>query len=154
MLPSVPIFPVYNFFRQNIWHSIFDQFHFYHIFGDGMSVIRQDMVVARGLYLPRHVDVNWYFRIAIGMYSGIRQGGFVLCCTPRLGQNSTFCHLDSKTATLSLVAWSSLPPSSPWLSVCSPLTATQLSLKPTTHCAPWWKGYQVDTVQCNLNVYL
>ena len=38
MLPSVPIFPVYNFFRQNIWHSIFDQFHFHHIFGDKMTV--------------------------------------------------------------------------------------------------------------------
>ena len=38
MLPSVPIFPVYNFFRQNIWHSIFDQFHFHHIFGDEMTV--------------------------------------------------------------------------------------------------------------------
>ena len=42
MLPSVPIFPVYDFFRQNIWHSIFDQFHFHHIFGDEMSAIRQD----------------------------------------------------------------------------------------------------------------
>ena len=42
MPPSVPIFPVYNFFQQNIWHSIFDQFHFHHIFGDEMSVIRQD----------------------------------------------------------------------------------------------------------------
>ena len=38
MLPSVPIFPVYNFFKQNIWHSIFDQFHFHHIFGDEMTV--------------------------------------------------------------------------------------------------------------------
>ena len=38
MLPSVPIFPVYNFFRQNNWHSIFDQFHFHHIFGDEMTV--------------------------------------------------------------------------------------------------------------------
>ena len=38
MLPSVPIFPVYDFFRQNIWHSIFDQFHFHHIFGDEMTV--------------------------------------------------------------------------------------------------------------------
>ena len=38
MLPSGPIFPVYNFFRQNIWHSIFDQFHFHHIFGDEMTV--------------------------------------------------------------------------------------------------------------------
>ena len=38
MLPSVPIFPVYNFFRQNIWHSIFDQFHFHHVFGDEMTV--------------------------------------------------------------------------------------------------------------------
>ena len=42
MLSLIPIFPVYNFFRQNIWHSIFDQFHFHHIFGDEMSVIRQD----------------------------------------------------------------------------------------------------------------
>ena len=42
MLSLFPIFPVYNFFRQNIWHSIFDQFHFHHIFGDEMSVIRQD----------------------------------------------------------------------------------------------------------------
>ena len=41
MLPFVPIFPVYNFFRQNIWHSIFDQFHFHHIIGDEMSIIRQ-----------------------------------------------------------------------------------------------------------------
>jgi len=41
-LSFIPIFPVYNFFRQNIWHSIFDQFHFHHIFGDEMSVIRQD----------------------------------------------------------------------------------------------------------------
>ena len=38
MLPSVPIFPVYNFFRQNIWHSIFNQFHFHHIFGDEITV--------------------------------------------------------------------------------------------------------------------
>ena len=38
MLPSVPIFTVDNFFRHNIWHSIFDQFHFYHIFGDEMIV--------------------------------------------------------------------------------------------------------------------
>ena len=38
MLPSVPIFPVYIFFRQNIWHLIFDQFHFHHIFGDEMTV--------------------------------------------------------------------------------------------------------------------
>ena len=38
MLPSVPIFPVYNFFRQNIWYSIFDQFHFHHIFGDEITV--------------------------------------------------------------------------------------------------------------------
>ena len=34
----VPHFSVYNFFRQNIWHSIFDQFHFHHIFGDEMTV--------------------------------------------------------------------------------------------------------------------
>ena len=38
MLPSVPIFAVYNFFRQNIWHSIFDQFHFQHIFWDETTV--------------------------------------------------------------------------------------------------------------------
>ena len=38
MLPSVPIFSVYDFFRQNFWHSIFDQFHFHHIFGDEMTV--------------------------------------------------------------------------------------------------------------------
>ena len=38
MLPSLPIFPVYNFFRQSIWHSIFDQFHFHHLFGDEMTV--------------------------------------------------------------------------------------------------------------------
>ena len=38
MLSLFPIFPVYNFFRQNIWHSIFDQFHFHHIFGDEMTV--------------------------------------------------------------------------------------------------------------------
>ena len=38
MLPSVPIFPVFNFFRRNIWHSIFDQFHFQHIFWDEMTV--------------------------------------------------------------------------------------------------------------------
>ena len=49
MLPSVPIFPVYNFFRQNIWHSIFDQFHFHHIFGDEMSIIRQDRQQAKAL---------------------------------------------------------------------------------------------------------
>ena len=49
MLPSVPIFPVYNFFRQNIWHSIFDQFHFHHIFGDEMSVIRQDRQQTKAL---------------------------------------------------------------------------------------------------------
>ena len=42
MLSLIPIFPVYNYFRQNIWHSIFDQFYFHHIFGDEMSVIRQD----------------------------------------------------------------------------------------------------------------
>ena len=42
MLSLFPIFPVCNFFRQNIWHSIFDQFHFHHIFGDEMCVIRQD----------------------------------------------------------------------------------------------------------------
>ena len=38
MLPSVPILPVYKSFRQNIWHSIFDQFHFHHKFGDEMTV--------------------------------------------------------------------------------------------------------------------
>ena len=38
MLPSVPISPVYNFFRQNIWHLIYDQFHFHHIFGDDTTV--------------------------------------------------------------------------------------------------------------------
>ena len=38
MLLSVPIFPAYNFFRQNIWHSIFDQFRSHHIFGDEMTV--------------------------------------------------------------------------------------------------------------------
>ena len=38
MLPWVPIFPEYNFFRQNIWHSLFDQFHFHHIFGYEMTV--------------------------------------------------------------------------------------------------------------------
>ena len=30
----LPIFPVYHFFRQNIWHAIFDQFHFHCILGD------------------------------------------------------------------------------------------------------------------------
>ena len=30
----LPIFPVYHFFRQNIWHAIFDQFQFHCIFGD------------------------------------------------------------------------------------------------------------------------
>ena len=38
MLPSVPIFLVYSFFGKNIWHSIFVQFHFHHIFGDEMIV--------------------------------------------------------------------------------------------------------------------
>ena len=38
MIPSVLIFPVFNFFRRNIWHSIFDQFHFQHIFWDEMTV--------------------------------------------------------------------------------------------------------------------
>ena len=38
MLPSVLIFPVFNFFRRNIWHSIFDQFHFQHIFWDETTV--------------------------------------------------------------------------------------------------------------------
>ena len=38
MLPSVPIFTVDNFFRHNIWHSIFDKFHFHHIFGGEMTV--------------------------------------------------------------------------------------------------------------------
>ena len=38
MLSLIPISPVYNFFRQNIWHLIFDQFHFHHIFGDEMTV--------------------------------------------------------------------------------------------------------------------
>ena len=38
MLPSLLIFPVFNFFRRNIWHSIFDQFHFQHIFWDEMTV--------------------------------------------------------------------------------------------------------------------
>ena len=38
MLSLFPIFPVYNFFRQNIWLSIIDQFHFHHIFGDKMTV--------------------------------------------------------------------------------------------------------------------
>ena len=28
---------MYNFFQQNIWHSIFDQFHFHHIIGDEMT---------------------------------------------------------------------------------------------------------------------
>ena len=37
------------FFRQNIWHSIFDQFHFHHIFGDEMSVIRQDRQQTKAL---------------------------------------------------------------------------------------------------------
>ena len=50
MLPLVPIFPVYNFFRQNIWHSIFYQFHFHHIFGDEMSVIRQDRQQTKTLW--------------------------------------------------------------------------------------------------------
>ena len=49
MLSLIPIFPVYNFFRQNIWHSIFDQFHFHHIFGDEMSVIRQDRQQTKAL---------------------------------------------------------------------------------------------------------
>ena len=53
MLPLVPIFPVYNFFRQNIWHSIFDQFYFHHIFGDEMSVIRQDRQQTKALVVQQ-----------------------------------------------------------------------------------------------------
>ena len=37
MLTSVPISPVYNLFRQNIWYSIFDQFQFHLIFGDELT---------------------------------------------------------------------------------------------------------------------
>ena len=36
--PQSPFSQCLFFFRQNIWHSIFDQFHFHHIFGDEMTV--------------------------------------------------------------------------------------------------------------------
>ena len=36
--PQSQFYQCINFFRQNIWHSIFDQFHFHHIFGDKMTV--------------------------------------------------------------------------------------------------------------------
>ena len=53
MLSLIPIFPVYNYFRQNIWHSIFDQFYFHHIFGDEMSVIRQDRQQTKALVVQQ-----------------------------------------------------------------------------------------------------
>ena len=59
MLSLFPIFPVYNFFRQNIWHSIFNQFHFHHIFGDEMSVIRQDRQQTKALVVL--LGTSWMF---------------------------------------------------------------------------------------------
>ena len=70
MLPSVPIFPVYNFFRQNIWHSIFDQFHFHHIFGDEMSIIRQDRQQAKALVVHFGDQLNVYLREELQIFEG------------------------------------------------------------------------------------
>ena len=70
MLSSVPIFPVYNFFRQNIWHSIFDQFHFHHIFGDEMSIIRQDRQQAKALVVHFGDQLNVYLREELQIFEG------------------------------------------------------------------------------------
>ena len=70
MLPSVPIFPVYDFFRQNIWHSIFDQFHFHHIFGDEMSIIRQDRQQAKALVVHFGDQLNVYLREELQIFEG------------------------------------------------------------------------------------
>ena len=70
MLPSVPIFPVYNFFRQNIWHSIFDQFHFHHIFGDEMSIIRQERQQAKALVVHFGDQLNVYLREELQIFEG------------------------------------------------------------------------------------
>ena len=70
MLPSVPIFPVYNFFRQNIWHSIFDQFHFHHIFGDEMSIIRQDRQQAKALVVHFGDQLNVYLGEELQIFEG------------------------------------------------------------------------------------
>ena len=61
MLSLIPIFPVYNYFRQNIWHSIFDQFYFHHKFGDEMSVIRQDRGASNIWMHSRKVNKYLYF---------------------------------------------------------------------------------------------
>ena len=70
MLPSVPIFPVHNFFRQNIWRSIFDQFHFNHIFGDEMSIIRQDRQQAKALGDHFGDQLNVYLREELQIFEG------------------------------------------------------------------------------------
>ena len=70
MLSLIPIFPVYNFFRQNIWHSIFDQFHFHHIFGDEMSIIRQDRQQAKALVDHFGDQLNVYLREELQIFEG------------------------------------------------------------------------------------
>ena len=42
MLSSVPISPVYRFFRPNLWPLIFDQSHVHDIFGDKMTQHKQE----------------------------------------------------------------------------------------------------------------
>ena len=66
MLPSVPIFPRYIFFRQNIWHSIFDQFYFHHIF------IRQDKTGQQAKALVVHFgdQLNVYLREELQIFEG------------------------------------------------------------------------------------
>ena len=70
MLSLIPIFPVYNYFRQNIWHSIFDQFHFHHIFGDEMSIIRQDRQQAKALVVHFGDQLNVYLREELQIFEG------------------------------------------------------------------------------------
>ena len=70
MLSLIPIFPVYSFFRQNIWHSIFDQFYFHHIFGDEMSIIRQDRQQAKALVVHFGDQLNVYLREELQIFEG------------------------------------------------------------------------------------
>ena len=67
MLPSVP---VCNFFRQNIWHSIFDQSHFHNVFGDEMSIIRQDRQQAKALVDHFGDQLNVYLREELQIFEG------------------------------------------------------------------------------------
>ena len=62
MLPWVPIFPEYNFFRQNIWHSLFDQFHFHHIFGYKMTVSSDKK--GNGISRFTHSEEQWQLKAA------------------------------------------------------------------------------------------